>query len=199
MMTLDEKLLEDARALRERSVDAQYEAERTALAYQHAIRKLHAAGGSLREIAEALGLSHQRVHQIVDADSGKTALKEDPAPHKGRGKPRRCSFCGRPQADVQKLIAGPARRYICDECVALAVEAIASQQGAVNSHTEVVLHHDLKKTCSFCGKKARQVDHLVVAPFHDEERAAPDTVQICNECVELCREILGEERDRPKK
>jgi hypothetical protein len=27
---------------------------------------LHAAGGSLREIAEVLRLSHQRVHQIID-------------------------------------------------------------------------------------------------------------------------------------
>lgn len=31
----------------------------------------------------------------------------------------RCSFCGRPQSEVQKLIAGPGV-YICDECVAVA-------------------------------------------------------------------------------
>ena len=29
-----------------------------------------------------------------------------------------CSFCGRPEADVEKLIAGP-NVYICDRCVAL--------------------------------------------------------------------------------
>jgi hypothetical protein len=38
--------------------------------YHHAIKKLHAAGGSLREIAEALELSHQRVHQIVEGPIG---------------------------------------------------------------------------------------------------------------------------------
>jgi hypothetical protein len=38
--------------------------------YQHAIKKLHAAGGSLREIADALELSHQRVHQIVEGPAG---------------------------------------------------------------------------------------------------------------------------------
>lgn len=31
----------------------------------------------------------------------------------------KCSFCGRPQSEVQKLIAGPGV-YICDECVSVA-------------------------------------------------------------------------------
>ena len=30
-----------------------------------------------------------------------------------------CSFCGRSEAEVAKLVAGP-KVYICDECVALA-------------------------------------------------------------------------------
>lgn len=29
----------------------------------------------------------------------------------------RCSFCGKPNSEVQKLIAGPNGVYICDECV----------------------------------------------------------------------------------
>jgi ATP-dependent Clp protease ATP-binding subunit ClpX len=33
--------------------------------------------------------------------------------------------------------------------------------------------------CSFCGKEKREVAYLVPGP----------TVFICNECVELCREI----------
>jgi len=45
-------------------------ADRARIDLHHAIRRLHAAGGSLREIAEALGLSHQRVHQIVDTEEG---------------------------------------------------------------------------------------------------------------------------------
>ena len=31
----------------------------------------------------------------------------------------RCSFCGRGEADVRKLVAGP-RVHICDRCVAIA-------------------------------------------------------------------------------
>lgn len=35
-----------------------------------------------------------------------------------RRKPLRCSFCGRSENEVSKLVAG-AKAYICDECVAI--------------------------------------------------------------------------------
>nr|MBA3690480.1 hypothetical protein [Actinomycetota bacterium] len=44
---------------------AQDEAERLRDDYHREIVKLHRSGMSLREIAEGLGISHQRVHQIV--------------------------------------------------------------------------------------------------------------------------------------
>ena len=34
----------------------------------------------------------------------------------------RCSFCGKDQREVRKLIAGPAGVTICDECVVLCTE-----------------------------------------------------------------------------
>ncbi|NJL58450.1 MAG: Flp pilus assembly complex ATPase component TadA, partial [Desulfobacteraceae bacterium] len=37
-----------------------------------------------------------------------------------------CSFCGKNQNDVRKLIAGPAV-YICDECIQLCGEIIAEE------------------------------------------------------------------------
>ena len=36
----------------------------------------------------------------------------------------RCSFCGKPQSDVRKLIAGPEGSYICDECVEICMDII---------------------------------------------------------------------------
>ena len=36
-----------------------------------------------------------------------------------RMEPRRCSFCGRTESQVRKLISGPDGVYICDECVAI--------------------------------------------------------------------------------
>ena len=41
-------------------------------------------------------------------------------------------------------------------------------------------------TCSFCGKHQRKVDKLIAGPG----------VYICNECVELCVEIIAKERPR---
>ncbi len=44
--------------------------------------------------------------------------------------------------------------------------------------------------CSFCGKNQDQVQRLI---------AGPGAVYICNECVELCREIIQEEASGPAK
>ncbi|MCB7138289.1 ClpX C4-type zinc finger protein, partial [Cellulosimicrobium marinum] len=35
-----------------------------------------------------------------------------------------CSFCGKSQKQVKRLIAGPAGVFICDECVALCLEMV---------------------------------------------------------------------------
>jgi Clp amino terminal domain, pathogenicity island component len=77
-MTLDEKILGEAKELRDKLLDLQHEEERARVDYQHAIRRLHAKGGSLREIADELGLSHQRVHQIVGEEVRDPLLREDP-------------------------------------------------------------------------------------------------------------------------
>ena len=38
-----------------------------------------------------------------------------------------CSFCSKPQAQVKRLIAGPDRVFICDECVALCDQIIVEE------------------------------------------------------------------------
>lgn len=45
-----------------------------------------------------------------------------------------CSFCGKPQSQVRRMIAGPDV-YICDECVALCDEIIATEQPVVDGYT----------------------------------------------------------------
>ena len=47
------------------------------------------------------------------------ALFDDEASHK-----LTCSFCGKGQHEVKKLIAGPTS-YICDECIGLCAEIVA--------------------------------------------------------------------------
>lgn len=45
-----------------------------------------------------------------------------------------CSFCGKPDSDVAKLVAGPARIlrrvYICDACVTIAARLMADDPSA---------------------------------------------------------------------
>ena len=84
-----------------------------------------------------------------------------------------CSFCGKHQDQVQRLIAGPRNVYVCDECV------------AVRSNEPQEPQEEKELRCSFCGKKQRQVQYLSVGP---------DGVSICNECIALCQEIIAEEQ-----
>lgn len=52
------------------------------------------------------------------------------APAAGGSLPTRtlyCSFCGKSQHEVKKLISGPASIFICDECVGLCNEIIAGR------------------------------------------------------------------------
>src|SRR3954468_2963981 len=82
-MTLDEEVLTQTKEIRERLLESERELEHLRADYHHSIRLLHARGGNMREIAEALVLSHQRVHQIVGADAGGPA-----APGRHGGPPR---------------------------------------------------------------------------------------------------------------
>jgi ATP-dependent Clp protease ATP-binding subunit ClpX len=51
------------------------------------------------------------------------------------GKPQyRCSFCGKSQEDVRRLIAGPGSVYICDECIELCREILAEDTELAPKH-----------------------------------------------------------------
>ena len=39
-----------------------------------------------------------------------------------------CSFCGKTQSEVRRLIAGPSSVYICDECINLCKEIVDNEQ-----------------------------------------------------------------------
>jgi hypothetical protein len=67
---------EQVRRLREEYESALDDAETRRSAYHKAIRKLYLSGVPLREIASQLGMSHQRVHQIVgDEPSSRKRLR----------------------------------------------------------------------------------------------------------------------------
>ncbi len=190
---MDHELLREAREARDRALELQVEADQSQVAYQHAIRRLHARGASLREIAEALGLSYQRVHQIVDVGSGKGAVRET---HGDLA----CSFCGAAQRQVRKLIAGPGV-YICERCIDLANEVLTEGRERSNRWTRLAAETEPEARCSFCGKCRREVEGMIVAPdrpaagkYGRKRRVRrPPGVRECSDCLALCGEIRAEE------
>ncbi len=61
----------------------------------------------------------------------------------------RCSFCGKPQEQVRKLIAGPNGAFICDECVDICSEIIeeefAREEAELQDEIEVPFEINLQK------------------------------------------------------
>ncbi len=181
-MPLDADLLGQAMAAEARLIDAEHDAQVARAEFDRAVRRLQLAGASVGEIAEALGVSRQRVHQIVESTAERRSSR------KGRPGSRdllSCSFCGKHQKQVKKLIAGPGV-YICDGCVDLVHAVFAATGGAVSTPIATIAQlaaADGAEQCSFCGKRREQVAAM----------ASTGHALICNECLGLCDEIISEE------
>jgi hypothetical protein len=191
-MGLDQELVREAARAKEQLGVAQHAAYRAKVDYHQAIRRLHAAGGSLREIAEALRMSHQRVHQIIDEAAEPTRRRWRREPPRLSGPLGPCSFCGRPRDVCAKLIAGP-EVFICDRCVVQATRLAAGP--AVEGQAEGPLRLEPAGSaarCSFCGLEARKVRHLVVSGLAVPAGKVGDLPRICDKCRDLCLEILAE-------
>ncbi len=93
---------------------------------------------------------------------GSTKSDSKKAKSKGRSQRLRCSFCGKGQSEVQKLIAGPSV-YICNECVHLCQDIVSKGEEetesfnlnlptphAIHQHLDdyVIGQHEAKKTLS---------------------------------------------------
>lgn len=173
-MTLDGQLLAKAQAEAARLAEAERQVRVTRADYHTMVRRLHLSGGSLREIATALGLSHQRVQQIVDGAGGSWWSRV----WRTRNAERDliCSFCGRPPSEVAKLIAGPDV-FICDACVARSEQTLAGSAGPGAAGRR----EDTKARCSFCGKRRKAGRPVVAGPPN-----------VCADCLRICRQILDD-------
>ena len=191
-MAVHPDLLKAARDAQARLVDAERAMDIARAEFRHAVRRMHLGGGSLREIADALGLSHQRVHQIVEEAGGtrptwRSFTRRGPA--QGGDQPPECSFCGKGQRQVRKLIAGTGV-YICEQCIDTADRVIATGEAAATALSALTSVDETVAAakCSFCGKRRVQVSGLAAA--------AGGT--ICTECLSLCHEINDESDELPR-
>jgi ClpX C4-type zinc finger len=176
-MTIDPELVNRARTAATNLAAAEHAALESRTAYHTAIRRLHLAGGSLREIAQALSLSHQRVQQIVSAAGGSWWQRVWRS--RKIGPDAACTWCGRAAADVAKLIAGP-NVYICDVCVH-AAERAAMREPRGAGDFALAEKKTVSARCAFCSQKSGHERALIAAP----------PGHLCTECLRICGEILS--------
>ena len=186
---MDERLLEEARQAEGRLIDAEHGAEVARAEFHRAVRRLHLHGASLRELADALQLSHQRVHQIVEAAGGARRWRR----RERTTLELHCSFCGRAQRKTRKLVAGPDV-YICESCVERAASVIASGRSDQTTLSPLtpVPPAEKSRRCSFCGKHRHQLSGLATTEHNPHGKLNTDAA-ICSDCLTLCREIHAEQ------
>jgi len=183
--------LRDAKAARDDLIEAETRAHRARVKYEHTIRRLQASGASLREIGDALGLSHQRVHQLLDPTTGKGALRKV-----SDQVAEACSFCGAAPDAVRELISGPGV-VICAGCAGLANGLLATDVDVrIDGGTNLVRlgHQRSESRCTLCGRHRPETGGMVEAPRRPGvgryARRSPG-VRICMDCLTVCLELLG--------
>lgn len=176
-MTLDEALLAEVEAARNRLDALEDQAYEARARFHQSVRRLHAAGGSMREIATALAMSHQRVHQIIGEDAivEVEASSSEVTPHPAvassvalTATEDACSFCGAPRRELDKLLAAPGHVFVCNGCVTRARRGLSEGDAT---------------RCSFCGTDA--------TTYHEEHATV-----ICSSCIELCERLLASDEPR---
>lgn len=96
------------------------DADDTSAARAHLMRhreRIEARIGAQRESLDLLQAIDSRYERM---EKERTMREEKPA--------YQCSFCGRSAAEVRRMIAGPNRVYICNECVDLCNQIIAKEE-----------------------------------------------------------------------
>ena len=170
-MSLDPPLLAKARAAAQALHQGEAGIEPLRENHRTGLRALHAAGASLREIATALGLSHQRVHQLVQPQ---TVAAEKPA-RRGRapaGGPRSrctCCVCG-------GVGAAAATGYgsVCAPCRA-AGQALLDGEGEGGDRGLRLVRRHQRPRCGACGRQPDAGEAFLAGAFG----------AMCRQCLDL--------------
>jgi uncharacterized Zn finger protein len=72
----------------------------------------------------------------------------------------RCSFCGKSQEQVHRLIAGPGGVYICNECIVLCQGILDEEHAGKADPSTEAQKPTVATVARAAGEMATQVDHL---------------------------------------
>jgi hypothetical protein len=165
------------------------EAERLRDEYHREIVKLHRSGMSLREIAEGLGISHQRVHQIV-------------SPHEERptSRKKRTAVVGGTVATLLLLAgagllflrsgpsagpqAAPTSAAVAASCVP-PVAVTGSLQVSPCSHAQAVAGKRTIVAFEPAGGTCGSHDYALFMENHQGNSTQPTQVEICSSVVAI--------------
>ena len=183
-MPVDQKLLAEVSAAAGRVTELEDQLEGARAEYRRTVRRLHLAGASMRELAEALGISHQRVHQIIE-DGGvrrwRRRRRKEPTAQ------RVCSFAGANNDTSASSSQGPAPTSATPASWPPSASALLGDRQRIRPCGRFPPASSF--LCSFCGKARIEVQALVSGPSGEEHE--PRT--ICDESLGLCGEILSEQ------
>jgi len=98
-----------------------------------------------------------------------------------------CSFCGRHQQEVRKLIAGPSV-HICNECVGLCND-IATEEVAANAAVNKKGSNAKTKETHLCGicMEERETDELIFLPH---------AAYMCAGCLEDMQAVRDKQSEK---
>ena len=98
-----------------------------------------------------------------------------------------CSFCGKNQSEVRKLVAGPAV-HICDECVELCKNIVAQEADASESRKTQAAKAKAKESrlCGIC-MEPRETDELIFLPH---------AAYMCAGCLEELQAVRDRQAEK---
>ncbi len=96
----------------------------------------------------------------------------------------RCSFCGKSQEQVHRLIAGPGGVYICNECIDLCNEIIHEEAGQVLPQQVAAVRGD-EQLRSKAFSSAHEVRRSIAA--RDYEKAVTEAESLLEQVRELTK------------
>ena len=151
-------------------------------AFEKSLDRLIITGKSSRAADVARELT--KVTGVLE-DNFKSSYFASTKENNKRSGPIACSWCGKAQNEVRKLIAGPTV-YICDECIELCNDIITEECGHDEGDKgEEKLNPDNGRECALC-RKLRRLDEVVYVPSLNQ--------YFCANCVEA--HVVAKENDK---